>query len=117
MTQPNDDLERILQAIEGLRESVDRLQGRVARLEAERRRGPASQPGAEEWRDAGAAETPHAPAAIDVEMVMTIAAAVAAYLGKKPHIRSIRLVGSEAWAQQGRATIQAAYSVSANPLR
>jgi ubiquinone biosynthesis protein UbiJ len=34
MTQPNDDLERILQAIAGLRESVDRLQGRVARLEA-----------------------------------------------------------------------------------
>jgi methylmalonyl-CoA carboxyltransferase 12S subunit len=116
MNQPNDDLARVLEAITGLRESVDRLGARVARLEAERRPRSAAQAEADEWRDVGAsaAET---PGVIDLETVMAISAALAAYLGKKPHIRAIRLLGSEAWAQQGRATIQAWYSVSANPTR
>jgi len=44
--------------------------------------------------------------------VLVISAAVAAFLGKKPHIRQIRLLGSVAWAQQGRTTIQASHALS-----
>ena len=46
------------------------------------------------------------------ELVLVISAAIAAFLGKKPHIRQIRLLGSAAWAQQGRVTIQASHALS-----
>ena len=49
---------------------------------------------------------------IATETAMVIAAAVAAYLGKKPCIRQIRLLGFTAWSEQGRVTIQGWYSVS-----
>jgi methylmalonyl-CoA carboxyltransferase large subunit len=49
---------------------------------------------------------------LDEELVLIIAAAVAAFLGKKPHIRQIRLLGSAAWSQQGRVTIQASHALS-----
>ena len=45
------------------------------------------------------------------EMVLVIGAAVAAFLGKKAPIRQIRLLGSAAWAQQGRVTIQASHNL------
>jgi methylmalonyl-CoA carboxyltransferase large subunit len=62
-----------------------------------------------ESRDAGAAEavTPDEPLAPDV--VLAISAAVAAYLGERAHIRSIRLVGTSRWAHQGRLNIQASH--------
>jgi methylmalonyl-CoA carboxyltransferase large subunit len=43
---------------------------------------------------------------------MVIGAAVAAFLGKKAHVRQIRLLGSAAWSQQGRVTIQASHALS-----
>jgi methylmalonyl-CoA carboxyltransferase large subunit len=43
---------------------------------------------------------------------MVLGAAVAAFLGKKAHIRRIQLIGSNAWAQQGRVTIQASHALS-----
>jgi methylmalonyl-CoA carboxyltransferase large subunit len=57
---------------------------------------------------------PAAPEAegLSEELVLVISAAVAAFLGKKAHIRQIRLLGSAAWAQQGRATIQASHALS-----
>ncbi len=42
---------------------------------------------------------------------MVISAAVAAFLGKRPHIRQIRLLGAAAWAHQGRLTIQASHAL------
>ena len=45
------------------------------------------------------------------ELVLVISAAIAAFLGKRPHIRQIRLLGSAAWAQQGRTTIQASHAL------
>jgi methylmalonyl-CoA carboxyltransferase 12S subunit len=112
MSSENQELGRILEAIDGLRGDVARLESRLDRLERGRRSRAEIE--AEAWRDAGAIDR---PAPIGVETVMAISAAVAAYLGKKPHIRAIRLLGSEAWAQEGRATIQAWYSVSSNPTR
>jgi methylmalonyl-CoA carboxyltransferase 12S subunit len=114
MSTSGSDLGRVLEAIERLRGDVARLEARIAQLEAGRRPGAAAAAEAQAWRDAGAAEPLEAP---DLETVMTISAAVAAYLGKKPRIRAIRLLGSGAWAQQGRATIHAWYSVSSNPTR
>ena len=99
MDGQHDDAGRLREALEQLRGDLARLESRIAQLE----RGAA-----------GTAVPPPAedPDAIDAETMMAIAAAIAAYLGKKPHIRSIRLLRSDTWAQEGRATIQAWYSVS-----
>jgi methylmalonyl-CoA carboxyltransferase large subunit len=59
-----------------------------------------------------AGRTPAPPAAepLSEELVMVISAAIAAFLGKRPHIRQIRLLRSDAWAQQGRTTIHASHA-------
>src|SRR5262245_16751809 len=46
---------------------------------------------------------------ISEEVMLAIAAAVAAYLGERAHIRVVRLAPSNAWAQQGRVSIQASH--------
>lgn len=46
------------------------------------------------------------------ELLLVLSAAVAAYLGKRPHIRAIRLLGSGAWAQQGRVFVQASHQLN-----
>jgi methylmalonyl-CoA carboxyltransferase large subunit len=46
---------------------------------------------------------------ISDEELLAISAAVAAYLGVRAHIRQIRLVSGNAWAQQGRVSIQASH--------
>ena len=43
------------------------------------------------------------------EEVLAISAAIGAYLGVRAHIRQIRLVSTNAWAQQGRVSIQASH--------
>jgi methylmalonyl-CoA carboxyltransferase large subunit len=50
-----------------------------------------------------------AAAGISEEEFLAISAALAAWLGVQAHIRQIRLIHSGAWAQQGRATIQASH--------
>lgn len=42
---------------------------------------------------------------ISEETISVIAAAVAAFLGLRVRVRHVRLLGSEAWAQQGRVSI------------
>jgi methylmalonyl-CoA carboxyltransferase large subunit len=54
---------------------------------------------------------------LDEELVLVISAAIAAFLGKKAHIRQISLVGSGVWAQQGRVTIQASHALSVHSAR
>ena len=103
-TQPTD-LARVLDAVEALRREVARLGERVAALEAR----------------AGAGAAPPAPAptadGLSEELVLVISAAIAAYLGKRPHIRQIRLLRSDAWAQQGRATVQASHALQVPATR
>jgi methylmalonyl-CoA carboxyltransferase 12S subunit len=41
--------------------------------------------------------------------LMVISAAIGAYLGVRAHIRQIRLIGTAAWAQEGRVSIQASH--------
>jgi methylmalonyl-CoA carboxyltransferase large subunit len=50
--------------------------------------------------------------AISEETLAAISAAIAAYLGKRPRIRAIRLVSSPTWVQQGRVSIQASHRIS-----
>jgi len=61
---------------------------------------------------APAVEPAPAEDAINEELLLVLSAAVAAYLGKRPHIRAIRLVGSNAWAQQGRVFVQASHQLN-----
>jgi methylmalonyl-CoA carboxyltransferase large subunit len=100
------DLVRLADALEALRQEVARLGERVAALE--KANGQASVAAAP-----APARTAAPPAAegLSEELVLVISAAVAAFLGKKAHIRQIRLLGSAAWAQQGRATIQASHAL------
>jgi methylmalonyl-CoA carboxyltransferase large subunit len=105
MTPPTTDMARIADTLDALRREVAQLRERVAALEVGRSAGvpPAS--------EARAAETAALRPAggLSEELVLVISAAIAAYLGKRPHIRQIRLLRSDAWAQQGRATIQASH--------
>src|SRR5947208_313616 len=53
---------------------------------------------------------PQSPRAeISEEELIAISAAIGAYLGVRAHIRQIRLVGTAAWAQEGRVSIQASH--------
>ncbi len=85
---------------------VVRLSDRVAALETPASTPPTPAPAPK------AVATPPIPAAaprLDDELVTVIAAAVAAFLGKRAHVRQIRLLGSAAWTQHGRVTIQASH--------
>src|SRR5262245_11135607 len=99
---------RVAETLEALRRELAELGERVAALE--RRAGAGGAGDA-----APAPAPPAAPAAaaegLSEETVLVIAAAVAAFLGKKAPIRQIRLLGSAAWAQQGRVTIQASHAL------
>ncbi len=95
----------IAAALEALRQEIARLGERVAALEAGR---GAALPPAREASAAGPAAPPQAEG-ISEEILLVISAAIAAFLGKKAPIRQIRLLRSDAWAQQGRATIQASH--------
>lgn len=48
---------------------------------------------------------------IGPDIILTISAAVAAFLGKRAKIHQIHLTGSTAWAAQGRATVQASHGI------
>jgi len=58
-----------------------------------------------------AAPAPVVPVAegITEEEMLAISAAIAAFLGVRAHIRQIRLLSTNAWAQQGRVSIQASH--------
>jgi methylmalonyl-CoA carboxyltransferase large subunit len=103
------DWSQIIASLGALHEEIARLSERVAALES------AALPAA----PVAAAPQVSAPEPVPVveeglseELVLVISAAIAAFLGKKAAIRQIRLLGSAAWAQQGRVTIQASHSLA-----
>ncbi len=106
MTKEAVDLARLVETIEALRQEVSRLSERVLALEAHAGKAAVAIPA-----PARSVDGAPAPAAegLSEELVLVISAAIAAYLGKKAPIRQIRLLGSAAWSQQGRATIQASH--------
>jgi methylmalonyl-CoA carboxyltransferase 12S subunit len=120
------DLTKVIDTLEGLCREMSRLGERVAALEAATAAPPpAAHPvrdGAVDAKPQAQAVAPPVPAppraeGLSDEIVLVIGAAIAAFLGKKAHIRAIQLVGSAAWAQQGRVTIQASHALSVHSPR
>lgn len=95
--------------LESLKSALAAILNRISSLEA------AIQPGS------GAAAAPAAapqpapepePEEISDEVMLALSAAVAAFLGERAHIRTVRLARSGAWAQQGRVFIQASHRIN-----
>lgn len=93
-------------ALRALRAEVERLAGRVASLEAALVAGRAAA-----TAPAAAVAAPAEEAEVTEEVLAVISAAVAAFLGHKPHIRQIR-IAQASWAQQGRVSIQASHALA-----
>jgi methylmalonyl-CoA carboxyltransferase large subunit len=103
-----------------LLDRIAELEERIARLEAARDAGVANLVAAASppppVRSVAAARPGTAPAVppepheeIAEETMAVIAAAVAAFLGERAHVRQVRLLASEAWAQQGRVSVMASH--------
>jgi methylmalonyl-CoA carboxyltransferase large subunit len=93
-----------------LQQTIATLEARMASLEA--LVGiTASRPAPEALDVAGVAPAPPVDDALEPGVVLAIAAAVAAYLGERAHVRQIRLISSQAWGQQGRVTVQASHTL------
>jgi methylmalonyl-CoA carboxyltransferase 12S subunit len=103
----DDTAERLLARIAELEERVARLEAArdaaVSRLVAPVIARPA----------APAVPAPAPPPAprveVTEEILVVISASVAAFLGERAHVRQVRLVASEAWAQQGRVSVMASH--------
>jgi methylmalonyl-CoA carboxyltransferase large subunit len=107
-------LQSLGEEVAALRQHLAALAEKLARLEAAAAAAPAH------VVEVPAAEAPEpAEEGISEETLAAISAAIAAFLGQRPHIRAIRLVGSPAWAQQGRVSIMASPQVApqAHPAR
>jgi methylmalonyl-CoA carboxyltransferase large subunit len=105
--------EPLAEAIRSLQAELARINERLAVLESATARPATARPATVPAPAPAPAPAPvpaPAPApGISDELVTIIGAAIAAYLGKKAHVRQIRLLGSAAWAQQGRVTVQASH--------
>lgn len=97
MSVSNDESREIATALAALRAELDRLQQRIDHLEGK--------------LDGATAVAPHEVSPVDEALVVVISAAIAAFLGKRPHIRQIRLLGSAAWSQQGRIAVQGSHAL------
>jgi methylmalonyl-CoA carboxyltransferase large subunit len=102
--------EELLEIIKDLRSQLSALTARVERFEkvtpeksAETLSAPAVSSSAAEPE----------PVEISEEELLAISAAIAAFMGVRAHIKQIRLISSNMWAQEGRATIQASHRLHA----
>lgn len=99
MSPPLDASGELLALVAELRDEVRGLAARVAQLEQQRAAPAAARPAAE----------PPPRQEVSEEDLLAIAAAVAAFLGVRAHIRQVRLIHSAAWGQVGRVTVQASH--------
>lgn len=90
--------------LEDIRAQLAALTERVSRMES----GAATAPHPVLSAPSTASE-PAQPEGISEEELLAISAALGAYLGVRVHIRQIRLIGSRAWAAEGRVSIQASH--------
>jgi len=115
----------VVDALEGLSRELSRLGERVAALEAAAASPvPTAATVKKEPETKAPRLAPSPPPAqpavaegLSDELILVIGAAIAAFVGKKAHIRQIHLIGSAAWAQQGRVTIQASHELSVHSAR
>jgi methylmalonyl-CoA carboxyltransferase large subunit len=117
-------------SVEGLQQTLDALAAQLAALSARLEKleaagsatpaavsAPVPEAPAEPAVQAAVAQAPavepeKAADEFSEELLLVLSAAVAAYLGKRPHIRAVRLLGSGAWAQQGRVFVQASHQLN-----
>ncbi len=106
---PGPDLAQVLAELTAqlasLSQRIERLEAAAAPVPA-----PAAAVAPAPAPAAAAAAKPDAPG-ITEEEILAVSAALAAYLGVRLRIRQIRLLGSPAWAQQGRVSIQASHQL------
>jgi len=100
---------KVSQILEELQAKLADLEARNQRLEARIQQLERPTPAPATPVSVAAAAPVPANAEISEETMLIIAAAVAAYLGERAHIRIVRLLPSHAWAQQGRVSIQASH--------
>lgn len=101
------DRESVLTVLNEIRAALAELSARVSALEGAAPAAvarPAPAPPAPL-----AAAPPAVTDAMNDDTLAVIAAAVAAFLGKRAHVRQVRLISSSAWAQQGRVSVQASH--------
>jgi methylmalonyl-CoA carboxyltransferase 12S subunit len=89
-----------------LRRTIAALTDRIAALEATLASPPPSA------SPNGAVAASGVQDDIPFDLLAVITAALAAHLGVRPRIRQIRLASNGAWAQEGRATIQASHALT-----
>ncbi len=104
MDSNSTDPAQLTSSIEALRREMAQLAERTQSLETQlqqklREAAQQSQPGS-------------GMGTLNEGLVLAISAAVAAYLGVKPHIREIRLQRGSRWVQEGRVTIQASHALT-----
>lgn len=97
-------LKTLSEQLDSLQRQIEALTARLAQVEGY---GPPVAPPV----PSTATPSPSLQEGISEETLLAIAAAVSAYLGKRAPIRQVRLVSSQAWAQQGRAFIQASHRI------
>jgi methylmalonyl-CoA carboxyltransferase large subunit len=105
------ELDEFAAAVRALREEMARLADRVAALESA---AAATATALGAGQTAARIAPPEQVAELSEELILVIGAAVAAYLGKRPYIRQIRLVTTPTWTHQGRITIQASHVLAAH---
>ncbi len=96
--------------LEQMRSDLAKLSARLERLENGGAPAVEAQP-VNGHAPAPAAEPPVVEEGIPEETLLAISAAIAAYLGEHVHIKQIRLISTSAWAQVGRASVQASHHV------
>jgi methylmalonyl-CoA carboxyltransferase large subunit len=101
-TTEMSDRESVLTVLNEIRAALAELSARVRALEG-------AAPAAFAPAAPLAAAPPAAADAMNDDTLAVIAAAVAAFLGKRAHVRQVRLISSSAWAQQGRVSVQASH--------
>ncbi len=102
-------LKSLSQEIEALRQHLLALTEKLSELEGAAAAAPSH---SVEIEAEEPLPPPSEPEEISEETLMALSAAVAAYLGKRAPIRTVRLLGSTAWAQQGRVNIQASHRLN-----
>lgn len=100
-------IEEISLVLQSLQKQVVALEEKIARLEAAQ--APVVAQAAAPVPVAASAPPQPVKEEISEEIMLVLAAAVAAFLGERAHIRVARLVSSPTWAQVGRVSIQASH--------
>ncbi len=119
------NLEQLIEALAERQQAADRrlselaalveaLESRIANLT--RVTSPVASPAAAQARAAQAAPAIPAKAEVTPEMIVLLAAAATAYLGKNVRVRSAKMLQSpyeivNPWAQHGRVMIQVSHSL------